>query len=53
MKDLLEPIRERRKIQEVLKDNESISIQPKQNVDEPGPERNVLGGLFSGLLTTP
>lgn len=53
MKDLLEPIRQRRKIQEVLKDNESISIKPKENVNEPGPVRNVLGGLFSGLVTTP
>lgn len=53
MKDLLEPIRARRKIKEVLKDNENISVQPKQNIDEPGPIRNVLGGLFSGLATTP
>lgn len=53
MKDLLEQIRERRKIQDVLKDNENVSIEPKENVDEPGPIRNVLGGLFSSLATTP
>ena len=53
MKDLLEPIRQRRKLEEVLNENENISIKPKEHVNEPGPVRNVLGGLFSGLATTP
>ena len=53
MKDLLEPYKTKRKISDILEQNSNVNIQLPEKTKEPGPIRNVLGGLFSGLVTTP
>ena len=51
MKDLLEQQRQKRKISDILKENSEV--WDVKEVDSPSPVKNVLGGLFSGLATTP
>lgn len=53
MKDLLEPYRKRRKISNILEENSKLNTENVTKSDEPRITRNVLGGLFSGLVTTP
>lgn len=51
MKDLLEQQRQKRKISDIVKENSEV--WSTKEVDSPSPVKNVLGGLFSGLATTP